>query len=369
MDEARVKYDCAIVGGGLAGLCLSIQLARLGHSVVILEKNKYPFHKVCGEYVSNECYGFLLRLGVKLDEWDLPQINRLAITSEKGFVLSARLDLGGFGISRYKLDHELVKVARASGVTVYDDTKVTDVSGNCVQTNHGVFEAEVCVGAFGRANPVFAKENSSSPSGYVGVKYHVRASLPHDRIELHNFSGGYCGVSRVEDGVWCLCYMVHASVLKANGNSIPGTEKKVLARNPHLAKIFSESEFVFSEPVTVSNIRFDARRTTDDKMIYVGDAAGCISPLTGNGMSMSGYASFLLSGLISHRLRGKIDQQELARSYSSAWNSRFLRRIHMGRQLQHLFGSRHISDLALRMLNPFESVKRSLVRSTHGVPF
>ena len=68
MSEEKNRYDCAIVGGGLAGLCLSIQLARLGHRVVVFEKNSYPFHKVCGEFVSNESAGFLLRLGLKLDD-------------------------------------------------------------------------------------------------------------------------------------------------------------------------------------------------------------------------------------------------------------------------------------------------------------
>src|SRR5688500_4855292 len=91
MTEEKKTYDCAVIGGGLAGLCLSIQLARLGRSVVLFEKNKYPFHKVCGEYVSNEIAGFLLRLGLNLDQWELPQISRLGISSEEGFMLNAGL--------------------------------------------------------------------------------------------------------------------------------------------------------------------------------------------------------------------------------------------------------------------------------------
>src|SRR5687768_2854247 len=55
------QFDTAIIGGGLAGLALSIQLARLGHAVVLLEKEAYPYHKVCGEYISNESWPFLLR--------------------------------------------------------------------------------------------------------------------------------------------------------------------------------------------------------------------------------------------------------------------------------------------------------------------
>ena len=45
-------YDLAIIGGGLAGLTLAIQVRRMGHSVILFEKEKYPFHRVCGEYIS-----------------------------------------------------------------------------------------------------------------------------------------------------------------------------------------------------------------------------------------------------------------------------------------------------------------------------
>jgi len=47
-------YDVGITGGGLAGLALSIQLAKAAHKVVLFEKEQYPFHKVCGEYISRE---------------------------------------------------------------------------------------------------------------------------------------------------------------------------------------------------------------------------------------------------------------------------------------------------------------------------
>ncbi|HEX6170294.1 MAG TPA: FAD-binding protein, partial [Chitinophagaceae bacterium] len=59
-------YDLAIAGGGLAGLALSIQIAKAGYSVVLFEKEQYPFHRVCGEYISLESWNFLHHLGVDL---------------------------------------------------------------------------------------------------------------------------------------------------------------------------------------------------------------------------------------------------------------------------------------------------------------
>jgi flavin-dependent dehydrogenase len=369
-DEKKI-YDCAVIGGGLAGLCLSIQLSRLGRSVIVFEKNKYPFHKVCGEYVSNEIAGFLLRLGLRLDEWDLPQISHLGISSEEGFMLNSTLDLGGFGISRYKLDAELQKLALESGVKILEGTKVTDVSAGNVFTNKGRFQCRVAVGAFGKSNPLFAGNapGTNADDNYVGVKYHVLTDFPSGRIELHNFRRGYCGISRIEDNRYCLCYISHASNLARSNNSIEEMEQKVLSRNPHLKKILSGAQVLFEKPLTISNIRFSAKKTSDDNLIYLGDAAGCISPLTGNGMSMSGYASVLLAGLLERHFTGDLSRQEATEAYRSSWESTFSSRIRRGRQLQTLFGKPYLSDIALRMLNPLGKIKNRIIASTHGVPF
>ena len=372
MSGESGKYDCAIIGGGIAGLCLSIQLSRLGRRVVLFEKNSYPFHKVCGEYVSNESAGFLLRLGLKLYDWDLPQINTLSISSEEGYQLETQLGLGGFGISRYRLDAELVELARSVGVKVFDNTRVNAVNGNTVSTAKGNFQSAVCVGAFGKSRPYFTRNNedrSKEGDNYVGVKYHIRVEHPGDRIGLHNFRGGYCGISKVENERYCLCYLTHSSNLTRNESSIVKMEEKVLMKNPHLKRIFRSAEFLFERPVTISNIRFDAWRTSDSKLIYLGDAAGCISPLTGNGMSMSGYASLVLTALIEQHLLGNLTRDELALAYNSSWKTAFSGRIRRGQQLQYLFGKPFLSGIALRVLNPLGGVKKRLIASTHGIPF
>jgi flavin-dependent dehydrogenase len=125
--QART-YECAIIGGGLAGLCLAIQLADHGISVVLFEKNQYPFHKVCGEYISMESHHFLGRLGLPFEDLNLPVINQLGISSEKGFMLNAPLQTGGFGISRYSLDSRLCDIAVEKGVTILQNCRVSDVN-------------------------------------------------------------------------------------------------------------------------------------------------------------------------------------------------------------------------------------------------
>ena len=91
MENNQKKYDVAIIGGGLGGLSLAIQLARKNFSVILFEKEKYPFHKVCGEYISLESWDFLVSLGLELDKMNLPIIKKLVVTSPNGKKLEQKL--------------------------------------------------------------------------------------------------------------------------------------------------------------------------------------------------------------------------------------------------------------------------------------
>ncbi|MEO6813076.1 MAG: FAD-dependent oxidoreductase, partial [Ginsengibacter sp.] len=121
-------FEVAIIGGGLAGLSLSILLAKKGYQVILFEKEKYPFHKVCGEYISLESWNFIESLGLNLSELGLPIIKSLLVSSPDGSFLKSKLDMGGFGISRHFLDNELKNIAQEYGVIVYEQTKVTEVT-------------------------------------------------------------------------------------------------------------------------------------------------------------------------------------------------------------------------------------------------
>ena len=69
-EQAQIKeFDVGIIGGGLAGLSLSILLAKNRYKVILFEKEKYPFHRVCGEYISLESWKFIEQsLGLNLSQ-------------------------------------------------------------------------------------------------------------------------------------------------------------------------------------------------------------------------------------------------------------------------------------------------------------
>lgn len=366
-------YDCIIVGGGLAGLSLAILLAQHKRSVLLIEKRNYPQHKVCGEYVSMESYDFLCRLGLPLQSLHLPFIRELLLTSASGYEVRAPLDLGGFGISRYTLENMLVTQARETGVvlqlqtTVYDYKHDNDIF--TVTTNQREFKAKQLCASFGKhAFGHFYKVPHISEN-WIGIKYHINYNSPDNLIALHNFKGGYCGISKIEDNKYCVCYLAKASELNQYGNDIHRFEQSVLRRNPYLDAIFRDAEFLFEKPLTVSNVTFDVKKAIHDHVFYLGDAAGTIAPLSGNGMSNAMRAAQLLSNELERFFDGASTQQQLEASYSKCWNQHFRRRIQSGKLLQYFFCKHYLTSIFIFFVKTFKPIQNIILRQTHGQPF
>ena len=371
-------YDCGIIGGGLAGLTLSIQLADAGYTVILFEKERYPYHKVCGEYISMESYDFLERLGVPLTELKVPKITDLLVSSPDSNFFQHTLDLGGFGISRYTLDNYLAQLARSKGVEVLEATKVTDVffadNAMTIKTTGQDYKAKLACGTYGKKSALDKKLHrnkilNKNEKNYVGVKYHVRLDFPSNRIELHNFKDGYCGISKVDDNRYCLCYLTGAENLKKNGNDIKTMEQNVLMQNVFLKKYFTEAEFLYDAPLAISQVTFRKKSAVDAHVLMIGDAAGVIAPLCGNGMSMALRGSFEANKLIQDFLSGKITRTELEKNYEKKWNAALSFRIATGRNIQHLFGKEKITNAAFGILKKMPFVIDKLIGLTHGKPF
>jgi len=374
------EYDVAIIGGGLAGLSLAIQTARAGHSTILFEKESYPFHKVCGEYISFENWNYLEDLGIPLSDMNLPMINRLLISSPDGLSIESQLPLGGFGISRYLIDDLLYKIAVKEGVHVKQGTKVLNVhfASNhfTIETTKGTDTARVTAGSFGKRSNIdiswkrnFTLHNHNQLSNFLAVKYHVKFPAAADQIALHNFENGYCGISRIENGKSCLCYLTKAGNLRKSGNDIREMEQRILMRNPYLKEIFSKATFLYDRPLTISRISFARKSQVENHVLLIGDAAGLITPLCGNGMSMALHAGKHAYAEIDLYLRGRIDRFEMESHYSQQWEKHFSHRLVAGRLIQGFFGNARLSNLLIKSVRPFPKVVRLLIRQTHGAPY
>lgn len=373
-------FDVAVAGGGLAGLSLAIQLRKQGHTVILFEKEKYPFHRVCGEYISKESLPFMESLGIDLDDLGAVSINKLIVTAPDGNMLQEQLVTGGIGISRFTLDLALSKIARSLGVEVLEDEKIFDIAFNQnhfeIKTTSGSFTSSAVGGSLGKRSNLdlkwkraFTTKKPSKLNNYIGIKYHVRTDFARDTIALHNFPDGYCGISAIEDGKYCLCYLTTAANLDKHEHSIKKMEAEVLCKNPHLKKIFSEASFEFQQPVTISQISFDTKTRIEDHVLMLGDSAGMITPLCGNGMSMAMHGSKIAAHYMHEFLERRISRHEMERRYMEEWDKAFSGRLKAGRIIQSLFGKPATTNLFIRAMKPFPYMVKQLIGKTHGETF
>ncbi|RNC88106.1 MAG: NAD(P)/FAD-dependent oxidoreductase [Winogradskyella sp.] len=371
----KTKTDVVIIGGGLAGLTSAIHLSKHGFYVALIEKNTYPKHKVCGEYVSNEVLPYLKFLGFNPFDYGAKHISEFQLTTHNNKTIKAKLPLGGFGISRYTLDFELYKLALGHGIEVMTDT-VLDVSFSdnsfTIQTksNHNL-ESEIVIGAFGKRSTLdvkFQRKFIKKKSPYLGVKTHVSGNFPEDTVALHNFKGGYCGVSKVENDHINLCYITSYKSFKKY-KSIEAFQDAVMFQNKDLKTIFQSTIQEFDKPLTISQISFETKSPVENHMLMCGDSAGMIHPLCGNGMGMAIRGAQLASKVIIDYLEGKITSREQMETlYKKQWQQTFGFRLKVGHTIAFLFRQDWLAPRLLTFLKWFPFLVPRIIKMTHGKP-
>jgi menaquinone-9 beta-reductase len=365
-----------VIGGGISGLIASILVARRGFECVVFERKSYPIHRVCGEYISNEAVPFLKLHDLYPTQFNPPEMSRFLLSSISGKSKILPLEMGGFGISRFSFDHFLYIKAVEAGVSFKLNTAVENVeflgqSLKVISSNEEV-EGDVVLGAFGKRSNLDARLNRDfmkKRSPYVGIKYHVLMDFPRDMIALHNFPGGYCGVGNVENGVVNVCYLVHREKLKWAG-SIAEMEAQVLSQNPFCREIFERAEFLMAKPEVINEFSFEKKTAIENHVLMMGDAAGMITPLCGNGIALAIHSAKIATGYVLRFLEDKsFTREAMERGYQEEWNRNFSRRLYKGRQIQKLFGSDFGSNLAVNLALYVGPVAKEIIRNTHGKAF
>lgn len=366
--------DVIIIGGGLAGLTAALHLSKKGLKVTLIEKYSYPRHKVCGEYLSNEVLPYLDWLDLNIIQLHPTNINKLKFTHQNGKTANADLPLGGLGISRYSLDNSLYLKAIAMGCTVIKAT-VTAVTFHVdrftVITENQILIAEIVLGAFGKRSnmdQVLARNFISKPAPWLAVKGHYSGEFPNDVVALHNFKGGYCGITKVENNTINLCYLADLKSFKKYRN-IAEFEQNVLYKNRHIKSFFEKSTLLFEKPITISQISFDRKPIIENHILMIGDAAGLIHPLCGNGMAMAMHSAKISSELIVDYYTGKIVSRKLLeKKFTQQWKQNFGKRLSIGNLLATALQHQTITTLVIRIATMFPSLLPLIIKLTHGKP-
>lgn len=369
----KTKASVIIIGGGLAGLTAAIHLSKIGIAVILIEKNEFPKHKVCGEYISNEVLPYFKWLNLDIEALQSVSITKLQFSIGNGKTIHTNLTLGGFGISRYVLDELLYEKAVAAGCQVIlDNVEGVVFSQNQFKintTNSGVFESEIVLGAFGKRSNIDQKLSRNfinKKSSWLAVKAHYSFDFPDDVVGLHTFEGGYCGISKVEDNKVNVCYLANYDTFKKFRN-IKEYQQKVVSGNPHLKSVFQKGIMLFEKPLTISQISFERKNAVENHILMIGDSAGLIHPLCGNGMAMAVHSAKIVSELIGDYFNAKIgSRSELEQRYNTAWKINFGERLKTGLFLTKILQRPKLAEFVMQLLVAFPFLLSVIIQKTHG---
>ena len=374
LTQLQAEVDVVIIGGGLAGLTAAIHLRKLGIPVMLIEKNTFPKHKVCGEYLSNEVLPYWQWLNISIEDFKPTHINQLQFSTVSGKTINTSLPLGGFGVSRYALDDYLYQKVIAEGCEMIHESveniQFTDDVFTITTATETIIKSQIVLGAFGKRSNIDIQLNRNfiqKKSPWLAVKAHYSGNFPNDLVALHNFEGGYCGVSKVENDRINICYLVQYEVFKKYKN-IDEFQSIVLHQNPNLKRILEQSKMVFDKPLTISQISFEKKAQVENHLLMLGDTAGLIHPLCGNGMAMAIHSAKIAAECVVSFLEGKQTREEMEGNYIFQWKFHFQKRLQTGKQLSKLLLNQFLSRILMKLLLTFPKLLPLIIRRTHGKP-
>jgi menaquinone-9 beta-reductase len=357
------SFDVAIIGAGPAGSTLAALLAARGVHVALIDRDRFPRDKVCGEFLSWDALPVLDRLGVtaSLDDAGAPRIELGRIVGRRRtyafpFPHPAR------GVSRMLLDDLLLRTAEVRGATRFDGWSATALGEGAVtiESDEGTdrLNATVIVGAWGRWGRFdqqlgrrFVRDRSHRSFGFKRHYERAQGVAPTSSIDLYSFRGGYLGVNVVEGDVTNICGLVHASRLTGHKGRWETFIPLLRNEEPRLDELYgshrpAQQEYLTSEPVI-----FRARSAVERGIFMIGDASGIIDPLTGNGMAMAVQSALIVAPSILDVLARPSGRAEAEREYSARHGKFFSRRIAWSRSAALLMSRPRLLDAGLATLS------------------
>ncbi|MFN0141666.1 MAG: FAD-dependent oxidoreductase [Pyrinomonadaceae bacterium] len=373
-------YDIAIVGAGPAGSSAAIRLALAGKRVVLVEKEKFPRHKLCGEFISPECRDHFDELGVHdaMREAGGVEIAKTIFYSRSGKGVEVPSpDLSGvgsahkhaLGLSRAEMDMLLIARARQVGVDVFEETSVVDLLQENdtvvgVKTRARDIRARVTLDGSGRMR-ILARRASSGDgirkAEFVAFKTHVSGcGVCEDTCEIFSYRRGYGGSSRVESGLHNLCFIAAAADVKQLGSDPERVLREIVCTNKRAAEVFKEINFV-GEWHAVGIERYGRGEIAPQLgLLTIGDSAAFIDPFTGSGMLLA-----LESARVAVEAIVTTDNlAALAEDYSRRYSATFDKRLRMCSLLRRVSLVPLLAETTIRALALSSGVRRLIVRAT-----
>ncbi|HEY0047960.1 MAG TPA: NAD(P)/FAD-dependent oxidoreductase [Pyrinomonadaceae bacterium] len=408
------REKIVIVGAGPAGTSAAIRLAQNNFQVTLVEREKFPRPKLCGEFISPECLAHFRELGV-IDEmlsaggerirktvFYEPDGKSVAVPSEWFFQGGA----GALSLSRAEMDFRLLERAAAVGVEVLEETQALGllteneiVGGVKARDRNGEIKeisARLTIDATGRAGilrklaergisrrgGVKAQKRKgiwslkSEASNYqrpktkdrspklIGFKTHLKnAKIESGVCEIYFFRGGYGGLSRVENGFANHCFLIESEIVKKAGGDAEKIVREVVFQNKRAEQMMKSAEAGF-DWLAVSVDGFGAKDLNPaPRLLAIGDAGAFIDPFTGSGMLMALESGELLARSVAEN---NFSPEKIAEIYKKRHAEKFRKRLFVCSLMRRAAFAPSLAKSLISVLSRSEKARAILARATRA---
>jgi geranylgeranyl reductase family protein len=334
-------YDVCIVGAGPAGSTCAFYLARRGVRVLLLDRQRFPRDKVCGDAVCSPAHEHLRQMGV-LQQIEAEGLGQWAavggLYSPKGIgFIGSSVDTTKpplvIAIRRIVLDEKMVRAAQNAGVELVEEYPVGSVEFSAADgvwtINHArgssaPYQARVLVAADGSPSRL------ARSLGIVNVRPQAVCSRAYIEAASTNFDAdgvvyyppellpGYCALFRESGGLLNFCVYV------LPGGKVANTDLRRM--HEHLLLNYGELRKALGDGANIRKMQGAELRlggipqSSGDHLLIVGDAAGQIDPFTGEGIHHAIEAAFIASEVLFEGLNAG----DLSAAFLSRYHSRWL---------------------------------------------
>ena len=377
-DHDMFDYDAAVIGAGPAGSSMAAALAASGWQVLLIERERFPRHKVCGEFLSPEAQHTLssLGLGQALTSFQPVSLSHAELVSRRGTRLLTPMPAPGWGLSRLAMDARLADSAVQQGATMWQGSTVVDVRAKegkatvTVRRENGTDNVRVRTAIMAGGRAVSSKlldhpAKRETDRLNVGIKAHYADVTMPNRVEVYLFDGGYVGINPIETGNANVCLLASYAAFAAADRDPSRLFDRIAVQNPAFGDRLSGARMLTQSLCSVGAVDTGRPSRPWNGMAVLGDTATMIPPLCGDGMAMALHSAALCLPYANAYLRNEIDQTVWQSRYVADWHAAFDHRLRMGRLLQAMLTSRG-ADRLLRLGGRLPAVANYFVRATRG---
>ena len=342
------QFDLIVIGGGPAGATVAAFCAQRGLAVALFEQKHFPRHKVCGDVLNPNVWPTLERLRVTGPIHALPHhvITGALFTTSNGAALD--IPLRARAIRRSLFDAALLQHARDCGVMIFEGEAARATSTpREVETRNGRHSSRLGLIAADGRHSLFARRTVTGRGPItLQAHFHAPATLD-DRVQLHLFPGGYCGLVRIDGGCVNLCIVTDRDGARLHDNC-EALFARTVWRNRHFRELGITPEpleaFQSVHPlVTPTNV------PCEDGLWRVGDALRATEPFTGQGI----FFALRTAELAAESLL-------TGREYSAAVRHLYRQRSRTNQLLRRLLYRERAARMAVSALQRWPSATRWL---------